>query len=79
MPVIRASDIGNYLYCSRAWWYRKQGVPSENKAELAAGTDLHRRHGRKVLAASLLRGAAILLLLTALVLLTIYVAMRVMP
>ncbi len=79
MPVIRASDIGNYLYCRRAWWYRKQGLPSENKAELAAGTDLHRRHGRKVLAASLLRGAAILLLLTALVLLTIYVAMRVMP
>ena len=79
MPVIRASDIGNYLYCRRAWWYRKQGLPSENKAELAAGTDLHRRHGRKVLAASLLRVAAILLLLTALVLLTIYVAMRVMP
>ncbi len=79
MPVIRASEIGNYLYCRRAWWYRKQGLPSENKAELAAGTDLHRRHGRKVLAASLMRGAAILLLLTALVLLTIYVAMRVMP
>lgn len=79
MPVIRASDIGNYLYCRRAWWYRKQGVPSENKAELAAGTDLHRRHGRKVLAASLMRGVAMLLLLIALVLLTVYFAMRVMP
>lgn len=78
MPVIRASDIGNYLYCRRAWWYRKQGVPSENKAELAAGTDLHRRHGRKVLAAGLLRGAAMLLLLVAFVLLTVYFASQFM-
>ena len=79
MPVIRASDIGNYLYCRRAWWYRKQGVPSENKAELAAGTDLHRRHGRKVLAASLLRGAAMFLLLIAFVLLTVYFALQFTP
>jgi CRISPR/Cas system-associated exonuclease Cas4 (RecB family) len=79
MPVIRASDIGSYLYCRRAWWYRKQGVESENRAELAAGTDLHRRHGRKVLAASLLRGLAMFLLLVALVLLTAYFIMRVLP
>ncbi|MFZ5880528.1 MAG: hypothetical protein ACOY0R_14260 [Chloroflexota bacterium] len=79
MPVIRASDIGSYLYCRRAWWYRKQGVESENRAELAAGTDLHRRHGRKVLAASLLRGLAMFLLLVALVLLTAYLTMQVLP
>lgn len=37
MSVIRASDIGSYLYCRRAWRYRKDGVELENKAELAAG------------------------------------------
>lgn len=79
MPVIRASDIGSYLYCRRAWWYRKQGVESENRAELAAGTDLHRRHGRKVLAASLLRGLAMFLVLAALVLLTAYFTMQALP
>jgi hypothetical protein len=79
MPVIRASDIGSYLYCRRAWWYRKQGVEPANKAELVAGTDLHRRHGRKVLAASLLRGLAMLLILAALVLLTVYFTMRIVP
>ncbi len=79
MPVIRASDIGSYLYCRRAWWYRKQGVESENRAELAAGTDLHRRHGRKVLAASLLRGLAMFLVLVALVLLTAYFTIQVLP
>ena len=70
MPhLIRASEIGSYLYCRRAWWYRKQGVQSENQAELAAGTALHQRHGRKVLASMLLRGLAFLLVLAALVLL----------
>ncbi len=77
MPsVIRASDIRNYLYCRRAWWYRKQGFESENKDELAAGTELHRRHGRKVLAADLMRGLSLLLLLAALILLVAYLAFR---
>ena len=64
-PIIRASDIGSYLYCRRAWWYRKQGVESENQAELASGTELHVQHGRKVMAAGLLQVAGYLLLLAA--------------
>jgi CRISPR/Cas system-associated exonuclease Cas4 (RecB family) len=79
MSTIRASDIGNYLYCRRAWWYRKQGVESENQAELMAGTQLHRQHGRKVLAASLLRNFALLLVLIALVLLAVYFTLQVLP
>jgi CRISPR/Cas system-associated exonuclease Cas4 (RecB family) len=55
MSIIRSSDIGNYLYCRRAWWYRKQGYESENQAELAAGTEIHRQHGRKVVASGLTR------------------------
>ena len=76
MPVIRASDIGSYLYCRRAWWYRKQGVESENKTELAAGTELHYKHGRKTLAASLTRTLGLLLLLAALTLLAAYCTAR---
>jgi CRISPR/Cas system-associated exonuclease Cas4 (RecB family) len=72
MAVIRSSDIGNYLYCRRAWWYRKQGLESENQAELAAGTELHHRHGRQVLASSLNRTLGLILLLAALVLLAAY-------
>jgi len=72
MPVTRASDIGNYLYCRRAWWYKKQGVESENTTELAAGTELHRKHGRKVLAAALYRTIGLILLLAAFTLLTAY-------
>ncbi len=72
MSVIRSSDIGNYLYCRRAWWYRKQGFESENQAELAAGTEIHRQHGRKVLAAGLTRSLGMILLLLALILLVAY-------
>lgn len=72
MAVIRSSDIGNYLYCRRAWWYKKQGVESENQAELATGTELHRQHGRKVLASSLARTVGLIMLMIALVLLAAY-------
>ncbi len=72
MQVIRSSDIGNYLYCRRAWWYRRQGFESENQTELASGTELHRVHGRKVLAAGLYRSFGFVLLLLALVLLVAY-------
>jgi CRISPR/Cas system-associated exonuclease Cas4 (RecB family) len=72
MPIIRASDIGSYLYCRRAWRYRKDGVESENQAELAAGTELHRRHGLKTLSAGLLRTLGMILLLAAILTLTAY-------
>ena len=76
MATIRASDIGNYLYCRRAWWYRKQGVESENQAEMTGGTALHHRHGRQVLASTLTRTLGILLFLAALVLLVAYCTAR---
>lgn len=76
MRVIRSSEIGNYLYCRRAWWYRQQGFESANQAELATGTELHRKHGRKVLAAGLLRTSGFLVLLLALVLVVAYCTMQ---
>ena len=72
MRTIRSSEIGNYLYCRRAWWYRKRGTPSENQAEMAAGTELHKRHGRQVLASSLTRTLGLALLLAGILLLVAY-------
>ena len=42
--TIRASEIGSFLYCQRAWWYRRQNAPTINTAELAGGEDFHRQH-----------------------------------
>lgn len=77
MRPIRSSDIGTYLYCRRSWWYRRQGVPSENQAELAAGTELHARHGRQVLASALTRTVGLILLALAILLGVAYCSMQV--
>ena len=77
MQIIRSSDIGAYLYCRRAWWYRKQGVEPVNQAELAAGTQLHARHGRQVLASGITRFMGLILLMAALVLLVAYCTARI--
>ncbi len=69
MRTIRASEIGAYLFCKRAWWYQNQGTPSENLVELAGGSAYHRRHGRQVLRAGALRFAGWVVLLLAIALL----------
>jgi hypothetical protein len=71
MRTIRASEIGTYLYCKRAWWYQLQGLPSENQSELAGGTAYHTEHGRQVLAGGLMRLGGWLLMLLAAVLLAV--------
>lgn len=78
VQIIRSSDIGTYLYCRRAWWYKKHGVESANQAELAAGTELHVRHGRQVLAVSITRTVGLILLMSALVLLVAYCTARIL-
>jgi CRISPR/Cas system-associated exonuclease Cas4 (RecB family) len=72
MHIIRSSDIGTYLYCRRSWWYKKQGIESVNQTELAAGTELHAKHGRQVLASSITRTVGLILLMIALVMLVAY-------
>ena len=78
MHIIRSSDIGTYLYCRRSWWYKKQGVESANQAELAAGTELHAKHGRQVLASGISRTLALILLMIALVMLVAYCTVQIL-
>ena len=71
MRTIRASEIGDYVYCARAWWYRQNGEESSNTAEMESGTEFHRQHGRNVFYVRTLRLAGWGLLLLAFVLLAI--------
>ena len=67
---IRASEVGEYLYCARAWRMRADGVePTSGREALAAGTRWHRRHGRDVVRARRLRLLAACAALAALALL----------
>jgi CRISPR/Cas system-associated exonuclease Cas4 (RecB family) len=72
MRTLRASEIGIFLYCQRSWWYMRQGVETSNQSEMAAGTELHRQHSRRVMAAGLLKTVAALLFLAALAVLAVY-------
>ena len=76
MRPIRASEIGSYLYCKRAWWFQQQGIESENQAELGAGITFHQQHGEKVWSARLLRLAGWLLLLIAMILLAVGLTLK---
>jgi len=78
MPIIRSSDIGTYLYCNRAWWYKKQGFESANQAELAVGAEIHVKHGRQVLASTITRNIGLVLLMIALVMLVGYCSAQVL-
>lgn len=60
--TVRASEIGAFLFCRRAWWYQRQEVQPGNTDELAAGDDFHQEHSSQArLADGLFRAAAILM------------------
>jgi len=69
MPPLRASEIGEYVFCHRAWWlHHVQGYESGNARAMQAGTELHARHGGLTALVPLLRWLAIALFVIALLL-----------
>ncbi len=70
--TLRASEIAEFIFCQRAWWYRRLGTPSANTGRLRSGTRWHREHGQSVLAANCLRVAGYLLLIAAAVVAAAY-------
>jgi hypothetical protein len=57
--VIRASEIGQYDFCAKAWWLGSiEGVRPSNVHELQAGAAAHAEHGRQVQRAAQLQWAA---------------------
>ena len=50
-PIIRASEISQYVFCHRAWWLGTvRGYQPVNEAAMTAGIRTHARHGRTVAA-----------------------------
>lgn len=67
MKTIKASDLGAYLYCRRAWWYQELGYPSANTQAMAEGTQNHSQHGTKVISLGFFRLLGWLLLLAGII------------
>jgi hypothetical protein len=51
--LVRASDIGAWAFCRRAWFLAQVKEVAHQRPEvLAAGSDAHRRHGQQVVQAA---------------------------
>jgi len=71
-PIIRASEIGEYVYCARAWWLRRvEGLEPDHRERREHGTLMHQRHGRAVAGSRLLIWLVAALVVVALVLLLV--------
>ena len=67
---VRASDIGAWSFCNRAWWLaRVQNAPHERPQQLEWGDQSHADHGRLMSRAQRLRRIGITLLAGGLILL----------
>ena len=62
--LIRASEVGDYVYCRRSWFLSAQGIaPSLKQIEKRhAGTEYHRMHGEQVRSAHRVTSAAVCVL-----------------
>jgi CRISPR/Cas system-associated exonuclease Cas4 (RecB family) len=70
--IIRASEIGTFLFCQRAWWYALRGFPSKSHRELAGGKQLHEQHGKQILVTGCLKIIAYILIGLSIALITAY-------
>ncbi|WP_322798990.1 hypothetical protein [Thermoflexus sp.] len=61
---IQAHEVGEYVFCARAWWHRRQGHPSAQEEDQEAGRRFHtrfeqrRRWGDRLIAISILLAIA---------------------
>ncbi len=72
LPIIRASELGDYEFCARAWWLRRAlGWRSRYQERLVRGEQAHAAHGRAVASSSRLVLVGVALIVLAAVLLVL--------
>lgn len=73
----RASEIGEWYYCHRAWWlHHVMGHAPANREALRRGVEAHGAHGAAMGRARWLHRAALLLLVAAVALLALGLWLR---
>lgn len=78
MRAIRASEIGTFVFCRRAWWYQQRGVPADNLTALKSGLTFHERHNKAVMSSNRLRLIASILVLVSLFLIVSQLLFQIM-
>lgn len=69
-PLVRASEIGLWAYCHRAWWLASvQGAAHQNPQRLTRGAEQHAFHSKRMLHAQRIQRIGLWLFLLALILL----------
>jgi len=67
--LVRASDIGSWTFCNRAWWLANvRGATHRRPEVLARGDQVHADHGRRVRRSRRLRTVGLWLIAAALIL-----------
>ena len=67
---VTASEIGDYVYCKRAWWLRIQGM-SETTPEMKSGSIKHVRLSTFLRIIRKLIGITVIVMMGAIILLLI--------
>jgi len=74
--LVRASDIGLWTYCHRAWWLAKvKGAPHRNPAVLEAGVAAHAVHGGQLVRAHRLQRVGLWLIAAAVLLVVVLIVL----
>ena len=74
---VRASDIGVWTFCNRAWWLATvQKAPHQYPERLAHGEAVHQQHGRQLTLSRQLYSIGLALLAVALILLGLFILLQ---
>jgi CRISPR/Cas system-associated exonuclease Cas4 (RecB family) len=73
---ISASEIGNYLFCQRAWWYRLHGAVNSQQQVMDAGTAAHEQLAQEVKSIAYASRFARQLIIAGIVLLALVILFR---
>ncbi len=77
MTVIRASELGQYAFCGKAWWLGSiEGIPGANVRELEVGIAAHERHGRTLQLALWLGRVGIACLVLGMIVLALFILLH---
>ena len=74
--TIRASELGTFLYCQRAWWYQRKKIVAMNIEALTAGENYHNLHVSQSRTARILKVLAWLSAIIFIIILVILVVFR---